>query len=136
MATVAEKLQLTLNSKNGIKQALEKNNVSTDGKVFSEYGDLVDKAINSGWPEILYTFSSNDSSEHWLSIDLPYDFNIWMDISDYAISHNQAYIKIETAPNTQKYNQYCDKEVHQGSAGASVYYCTFSPTIHLHITRA
>lgn len=135
MATVAEKLQLTLNSKNSIKQALEKNNVSTDGKVFSEYGDLVNKAINSGWPEILYTFGSGDG-DHWLAIDFPYDFNIWMDISDYAISHNQAYIKIETGKNTGKYNQYCDKEVHQGSAGADIQYHSSSPTVHLHITRA
>lgn len=131
MATVAEKLQLTLNSKNSIKQALEKNNVSTDGKVFSDYGDLVDKAINSGWPEILYSFSSG-LSKTYTHLELPYDFKVYLDTSDYNITNKKVGYRIgyET-------DDIYDTEVHLGKANDSIYITSSSSQGgYLHITRA
>lgn len=131
MATVAEKLQLTLNSKNSIKQALEKNNVSTDGKVFSDYGDLVDKAINSEWPEILYSFSSG-LHVNWIRIELPYDFKVYLDTSDYNITNKKVCYRI----GLESDDNY-DTEVHTGKANDYIYITSSSSEGgYLHITRA
>ncbi len=130
MATVAEKLQLTLNSKNSIKQALEKNNVSTDGKVFSEYGDLVDKAINSGWPEILYSFDSG-IHDHWVGLELPYDFKIRVEASEYMFANDQVSYRIGDPGDLIK-----DAEVHLGKANDSIHITCTGGSGHLHITRA
>ena len=132
MATVAEKLQLTLNSKNSIKQALEKNNVSTDGKVFSEYGDLVDKAINSGWPEIVYSFASSDN-KRWIRLELPYDFKIRVEASEYMFANDQVAYRIGDSGDWIK-----DAEVHLGKANDYIQITNTngSDSGYLHITRA
>ena len=132
MATVAEKLQLTLNSKNSIKQALEKNNVSTDGKVFSEYGDLVDKAINSEWPEILYSFSSGINN-HWVRLELPYDFKVRLEAPEYLFVNDMVSYRIGDSGDWMK-----DAEVHLGKANDNIFItCTGGGNGgYLHITRA
>lgn len=130
MATVAEKLQLTLNSKNSIKQALEKNNVSTDGKVFSDYGDLVDKAINSGWPEILYSFSSG-MYRRFINVELPYDFKIRLEASEYDLANNNVSYTIGYEGDPIK-----DTEVHTGKANDGIYLSSSANSGYLHITRA
>jgi hypothetical protein len=128
MATVAEKLQLTLNSKNSIKEALEKNNVSTDGKVFSDYGDLVDKAINSGWPEIVYTVSS---STKYVDIALPYDFKIYLEANDTEVAAGKVYYTLNDT-------EIKDTEIHLAKANSSISYAYPYPGVggYLHITRA
>lgn len=45
MTKLGEKLQLTLESKIKIKETLEAHGVSTDGKTFADFADLIDTTL-------------------------------------------------------------------------------------------
>lgn len=58
MATLGEKLQLTLNIKNNIKQALEDNNVSTTNKTFEDYPTLINDNLSKVHKLLLFSTST------------------------------------------------------------------------------
>jgi hypothetical protein len=45
MTKFGEKLQLTLENKNKIQETLEAHGVSTDGKTFADFADLIDTTL-------------------------------------------------------------------------------------------
>lgn len=65
MATLSEKLQLTLDTKNGIKKVLEDNDISLTDKTFADYPEVIKDNLGGGMKILLFSngstlfFSSN-----------------------------------------------------------------------------
>lgn len=64
MATLSEKLQLTLDTKNGIKKVLEDNDISLTDKTFADYPEVIKDNLGGGMKMLLY---SGGSTLFWSS---------------------------------------------------------------------
>ena len=64
MATLSEKLQLTLDTKNGIKKVLEDNDISLTDKTFADYPTVIKDNLGGGMKMLLY---SGGSTLFWSS---------------------------------------------------------------------
>jgi hypothetical protein len=93
MTKLGEKLQLTLENKNKIQETLEAHGVSTDGKTFADFADLIDttlteaeEAASSGGSSTaakIYIYATATSNaENDFPIYIPTKFKPYLELSD------------------------------------------------------
>lgn len=108
MTKLGEKLQLTLESKIKIQKTLEAHGVSTDGKTFADFADLIDNTLtkaeeaagsgsSSNAAKIYMYASATSSTQNDFPIYIPTKFKAYLQYSNGSDPDTQTTGKIFTS---------------------------------------